>query len=128
MLEQLFQTGLIFADVRIDLAVGALEICIAHQSRAAVPRTRNVNHVEVMLFNDPVQMHVDEILPWNGSPVSDHKRLHMRELQRFPQQRIVVEIDLPNCQVICGTPIGVHLPQQFGSKGLCSRIRERRGI
>ena len=40
-----------------------LKVSVGHDSRAAVPGAGDVNHVEVVFFDDPVQMHVNEILP-----------------------------------------------------------------
>ena len=40
LLEQLLQPGLVLADVRVDLAVGALQVGVADQCRAAVTRAR----------------------------------------------------------------------------------------
>src|SRR5579863_10347859 len=62
LLEQLLEPGFVLADVRINLTVAAFEISIAHERRAAVTRTGNVEHVQVILLDDPVQMHVDEVL------------------------------------------------------------------
>src|SRR5271156_995728 len=68
--EQLFQPGFILADVGINLAVGAFEVNITHDRRAAVTGTGDVEHVKVILFDDPVQMHIDEALARRGAPVS----------------------------------------------------------
>ena len=76
--EQLFQPGFILADVRINLAVAAFEVSIRHQCRAAMTGTGDVEHVQIMLFDDPVQMHIDEVLARRRAPVSDHQRLHVR--------------------------------------------------
>jgi hypothetical protein len=43
--KELLQPGLILADLGIDLAVRALKIRIAHDGRAAVPGTGDVDHV-----------------------------------------------------------------------------------
>ena len=67
--KELPKPGLILADVRIDLAVSALEISVAHDGRAAVPGAGDVNHVEVVFLDDPVQVHVDEVLPGRRAPV-----------------------------------------------------------
>ena len=40
------------------------------------------------------EMDVDEVLARRRAPVSDHQRLHVRQLQRLLQQRIVVKINL----------------------------------
>src|SRR5208283_32754 len=49
--KELSQPGLILADVGIDLAVSALQISVADDSRPAVPGTGDVNHVEVVFFD-----------------------------------------------------------------------------
>jgi len=62
LLEQLFQSGLVLADVRIDLAVRSFKVSIADQRRAAVTGTGDLEHVQATPFDDPVQMHIDEVL------------------------------------------------------------------
>ena len=116
LLEQLFQPGFVLADVRINLTLGAFEVNVAHDRRAAVTGTGDVEHVQVILLDDPVQMHIDEVLARRRAPVSDHQRLHMRQFQRLAQQRIVVEINLSDGQVVGGAPVGVHLAQLVGTE------------
>ena len=76
--EQFFQPGFVLRDVRINFAPGAFEINVADNRRAAVTGAGNVEHVQVILLDDPVQMHIDEILARRRAPVSDHQRLHVR--------------------------------------------------
>src|SRR5580700_8069984 len=76
--EQLAQPGLILTDVWIDLAVTALEIGVADHRRAAVPGTGDVDHVEVVFFDNPVQVCVDEILPGGRAPVPEQHVLYVR--------------------------------------------------
>ena len=111
--EELAQPGLIGADVWIDLAVSALEISVGHDSRAAVPRAGDINHVEVVFLDDPVQMHVNEVLPGGRTPMAQQHMLHVREYQRPLQQRIVVEINLADRQIVGGAPVRIHLVEQF---------------
>src|SRR5208282_580755 len=61
--EELPQPGLILANVWINLAVSAFEVSVAHDDRAAVPGAGDVNHVEVVFLDDPVQVRVNEVLP-----------------------------------------------------------------
>jgi hypothetical protein len=82
--------------------------------RAAVPRAGNINHVEVVFFDDPVQVHINEVLAGRRAPVSQQHVLHIRERQRLLQQRIVVKVNLPDRKVVRGPPISVHLLQQIG--------------
>ncbi len=115
--EQPFQPGLVLADVRIDLAVGPFQIGIGDQRRATVAGAGDVEHVQVMRFDDPVQMHIDKILARCRAPVTEHHRLDVRERQRLFEQGVVVEIDLADRQIVGGTPVGVHLVEPFGREG-----------
>ena len=112
--KELPQPGLILADVGIDLAVGALKVGVAHDGRAAVSGAGDVDHVEVVFLDDPVQVRVDEVLPGGRAPVSQQHVLHIRERQRPLQQRIVVKIDLADRQIVGGAPVGVDFGKQFG--------------
>ena len=90
-----------------------------HDRRAAVTGAGDVNHVEVVFFDDPVQMHVNEVLARGCAPVSQQHMLHIREHQRPFQQRIVVKINLADRQVVGGAPVGVHLVEQFRCECVC---------
>ena len=126
LLEEPFHPGFVLADVGIDLAVAALEIGVGDQRRAAMAGTGDVDHVEIMQSDRPVQMDVDEILPRRRSPVSDHQRLDMRQRERLAQQRIRVEIDLTDREIVRGAPVGVKLPQFVRVQELPAPSRRRR--
>ena len=108
-LEELLLAGLILADGGIDLAVSTFEIRITHDGRTAVAGARDVIHVEVVFFDDPVKVRVNEVLPGGRAPVSQQHVLHVRERQRPLQQRIVVEINLADRQVVGGAPVGIDV-------------------
>ena len=88
LLEQPFHPGFVLTDVGIDFAVAALEIGVADQRRSAMTGTGDVDHVEIIQSDRPVQMDVDEILPRRRSPMAYDQRLDMRQRQRLAQQRI----------------------------------------
>ena len=127
LLEEFLQPGLVLADVRIDLAVRPFQVDVAHQRRAAVAGAGDVDHVEVMLLDDPVQVDVDEVLARRRPPVPQQPRLDVLELQRLAQQGVVVEIDLADRQVIGGAPVGVHLAELFRRERDCWLVRSFRG-
>ena len=118
--KELPQPGLILADVGIDLAVGAFEIGVADDGRAAVPGAGDVDHVEVVLLDDPVQVRIDEVLPGRRAPVPQQHVLHIRERQRPLQQRVVVQINLADGQIVGGPPVGIHLAEQFRGRAYWS--------
>src|ERR1017187_11026185 len=68
--KELPQSGLILADVGIDFAVCPFKVSVAYHRRAAVAGAGDVNHVEVVFLNDPIQMHVNEVLPGSRAPMS----------------------------------------------------------
>jgi len=117
--KELPKPSLILADVGIDLAVSALEISVAHDGRAAVPGARDVNHLEVVFFDDPVQVYVNEVPPRGRAPVSQQHVLHIRERQRPLQQRIVGKINLADRQAVGGAPVGIQFLEQFWGKNIC---------
>jgi len=69
----------------------------------------NMEHVQVIHFDDPVQVHINEILAGRRAPMSDRQRLHVREFQRPLQQRIVIEINLADRQIIRRPSVGIDL-------------------
>ena len=114
LLEQPLHPGFVLADVGIDLAVAALEIGVGDQRRAAMAGAGDVDHVEIVQPDRPVQMDVDEVLPWRRSPMPDHQRFDMRQRERLAQHRIGVEVDLTDREVVGGAPVGVELPPFMG--------------
>ncbi len=54
----------------------------------AVPWPGDIDDVEVVLLDDPVEVDVDEIQTGRRAPVAQQARLHMLERQRLLQQRV----------------------------------------
>ena len=108
---------LVLADVGINLAIRPLQVGVGHQRRPPVPGAGDVEHVQVVELDDPVQVDVEEILAGRGSPVTEQARLDMLQLQRLLEERVVHKVDLSDGQVVGGTPVGMHLAQLLGGKG-----------
>ena len=75
--KQFLQTGLIPTDLGVDFAVAALEIGIGQNGRRAMSRAADIDHVEVVFLDDTIQMHIDEILPRRGAPMTEQHVLHI---------------------------------------------------
>ena len=103
-------------DVRVDLRIGAFEIGIRDQPRPAVAGADDVDHIQIVLLDQPVQMHIEEVQTRRGAPMAEQARLDVAALEGNLEQRIVLKIDLPDRQVIGGAPIGIHLFEQIGRK------------
>lgn len=111
--EQALQPGLVLTNIGVNLAVRALEISTTDDGGAAMSGSRHVNHVQVVALDDPIQMGVYEILSWGRSPMSQQHALHVRDCERFFQQRVVTEINLADGQVVGRAPVGIYFPSQL---------------
>ena len=70
LLEQLPHPLRVLADLRVDLAVGPFEVGVGHQRRAAVPRADDVDHVQVIALDDPVQVDAEHVQARRRAPVA----------------------------------------------------------
>ncbi len=111
LLEELLQALFILADVGVDLAVGPLQIGLRDHSVAAVTGAGEVDHVQVILVDDPVQVCIDEVLTRDGAPVTNDLFLDLCRFERLFQQGVVQKVQLAGGQVVRGPPVGVNFFQ-----------------
>ena len=83
LLEQPLHPFGIGGDVGVDLAVGPLEVGVGDQARPAMPRTSDVDHIEVILLDEPVQVDVEEVQARRRPPVAQQPRLDVLLAERF---------------------------------------------
>jgi hypothetical protein len=88
-----------------------------------VPGAGDEEHVHVVFFDHAIQVDVNKVQPRRRAPVAEQARLDMLRHERLLQQRIIVEINLPDRQVVRRAPIGVNFRQQFGLQ--CFHIKDR---
>ena len=106
----------------IDLAVGAFEIGVGDQPGPAMAGAGDVDHVEIVLLDEPIEVHVDEVEAGRRAPVAEQARLDVLLLERLAQQRIVEQIDLADGQIVGGAPVGVD-ERAFGFRQRASGLR-----
>ncbi len=70
LLEQPLQATLVPGDIRIDFAVGAFEIGIRHKPWPTMTGPSNINHVEIVVLDNAVQMHVNEVQARSRAPMT----------------------------------------------------------
>ena len=116
-LEELFHAVLIPGDIGIDLGIAAVQPVLRHHSVAAVTGAGEVDHVQIIPLDDPVQMRIDEVLARAGTPVAHDGLFQVRGGQRPLQQGVIQQIELAGGEVIGCAPIRVDLLQ------LCRRQR-----
>src|SRR6185437_10504167 len=77
LLEQFPHPFLVLGKVGIHFAIRSLKIGVCHQSWPTVSRPGNVDHVQVVLPDDSIEVDVDEVQPWGSTPVTEQPRLDM---------------------------------------------------
>ena len=123
--EQGGHPGLVAGDVRIDLAVGALEIGVGHRRRSAVPGPDDPDRVQVARPDHPADVGVDEVEPRRRPPVAEQPRLDVLGAERLAEERIGEQVDLSDGQVVGRPPVGVDPRQLVVGQWLGSVVRRR---
>jgi len=80
LLEQPSYALLILADVRVDLAIDALQVDVGHHAGAAVAGAADVEHVQVVCLDDAVEVDVDEVQAGRRAPMSEQPGFDVFEL------------------------------------------------
>ena len=113
LLEKFLHPFRVLAFVRINLGVGAFEICRPQHAGRAVTGPGHENHVEVVLDDHPVEMHPNEGQSRARAPVTEEPVFHIFSLQGLLEQWVILEIDHAYRKVITGPPISIHQFQLF---------------
>jgi hypothetical protein len=106
--EETLHPLLVLRDVRVDLAVCPFEVRVGDQAGPAVSGPGDVDHVEVMRLDHAVEVDVDEVQAGGRPPVAEKPWLDVLLGQRPLEERVVVQIDLADRQVVGGPPVRVH--------------------
>src|ERR1017187_4973115 len=107
------QAVFIARDLRVNFGVCAFKIGAGIERRASVSRTRYIDDVRIMLFDEPIQMNVDKVLAGRCSPVTEQPGLDLFRLERLAEQGIVKEIDLADAKIVRSAPVAIHLVQHL---------------
>ena len=89
--------------------------------------------------NEPGHVDVNERESWAGAPVAKQPRLDVLSAERPLQQRVVFQVDLPDREVVAGSPPRINRGQLAIGKGskfvsgqfqghTSSLVRDRRSI
>src|SRR5882757_2207026 len=81
-------------------------------------RSCHVNHIQVVIFDQTIHVHVNQIQTGSGAPMSEQSRFHMFKFKRLFEQRIVHQINLTDRQIIGGAPVSIHLVEFDGGQRL----------
>ncbi|MNI49007.1 hypothetical protein D3C73_1036010 [compost metagenome] len=64
-----------------EFGIGALEVGLGDHRRSAMAGTGNENHVQVVLFDQSIQMGIDQVQPGRRPPMAQQPRLDVRQGQ-----------------------------------------------
>ena len=109
LLEQLLHAVGVLRDVRIHFRVGSVQPVLGDHGVAAVAGAGQVDHIQVVLFDDPVQMRIDEVLAGHCAPVADDLLLDLVAGEGLLQERVFQQIELSCGKIVRGAPPGVQL-------------------
>jgi hypothetical protein len=70
-------------------------------------RTGDIDHVQVMGFDDTIEVHVDEVETGRCPPMAKQPRFNMRKREWLGEKRIIEQIDPPHGEVIRVPPIRI---------------------
>jgi len=106
----------------IDFGIGALKIGMGDKRGSTVTRADDEDGIELMLPDQPVHLDVDHVQTRRSPPVPEQARFDMLWLQGLPQQRILLQVDLANGEVIGRIPVAQHPVELVRSeRSLCMR-------
>ena len=103
--DQAQQPRLVGGDLGVELRVGALEVGVGHHRRPAVAGTGDEEDLLVAAADQPVELGIDEVEAGRGAPVAEQARLDVLGPQRLPQQRVGLQVDLGDGQVVGRLPV-----------------------
>jgi hypothetical protein len=78
LLKETSHSFLILCDIWVNFSVGSFEVHLRDKGRATMSWTRYVNDAELSLFDESVQMDVNEVLSWSGAKVPKKTTLDVR--------------------------------------------------
>ena len=116
--EEVPHAFLILAHLWVDFRIGSLQISIRDHRWRSVARTGNVNHVESMFSDRPVQVNPGERLSGIRTPVPQQTLLEMLRTQDCFEERIVTQVDHAGAKIIASMPIRIDLSYFIRTKRL----------
>jgi hypothetical protein len=77
-----------------------------------VARAGQIDHIGIVLLDQPVQVDINQTEARRRTPVAKQPRLDVLLPQRLTQQRVLLQVNLRDGQVVGCLPITQHLVQQ----------------
>src|SRR5580704_11664841 len=91
--KELFQPLPVLALVGINLGISAFEVGVGEDGWSAMTRPGQDKCVEVVFFDQPVQVDIDQAHAGVRAPVTEQSELGVFRLQRLFEERVIPQID-----------------------------------
>jgi hypothetical protein len=118
LFEELLHALLVFGLVRVDLGVDPLKIRLRDNSRGAMSRARNKEHIKAILLDESVHVNPSKRLAGIRSPMTQEPSFEMLQFERFGKKRIFTKVQHAQAKVHASTEVSIHLPNLLGIKRL----------
>ena len=119
LLEEFLNSFGVLSDICVDFRIRAFKIGIGDQSRTSMPRSGDIENIQVTQFDNAVQVRVQKIQAGSRSPVSQKTGLYMVGCERLYQESVSQKINLSDREIVRRTPVGMN---RF-SLGICQGRR-----
>src|SRR5665213_767264 len=86
LLKESAHASCILGFVEVNLRVCSFEVGVCEGRRGSVPGARNVDHVQIVFFDQPVQVDPNETLTRVRSPMPDQTLLEVFHLEWLSEQ------------------------------------------
>ena len=114
LLEELLQASSILTLIRVDLRVDAFEVAVREGRRSTVAGSGDIDEVEIVFPDEPVEVDPDKGLPGIRAPVSKKAMLDVLCLEGLFEQRVFQQVEHADAEVVAGPPVGIDLAVFFG--------------
>ena len=111
-------------DARVAFGVGAVEVGVGDHAGSAVPGPGHVQGVQVAVADGTVQVGVEEVQARGGAPMAQQPRLDIVPAEAVAQQRVTLQVDLADAQIVRRPPPRIHRRQLLDG-GISGAVRPR---
>jgi hypothetical protein len=72
-----------------------------------------MDHVQIMLFDQTVQVDIEKVQSGRRAPMAEQAWLDVSQLERDFEERVLLQVNLTNGEVVGRAPIGIHPLEEF---------------
>jgi hypothetical protein len=91
-----------------------------------MPGADDTDHVQIVLFDQAIEMNIDKIQSGCRTPMAQQPRLYVFAGQWDFEQWIILKINLADGEIVRGAPVGIHVfEKRRRERRRCRGFRER---